>query len=62
MRRIRRKLKLSQRAASARLGGGPSSFHKYEAGNILVSQALSNLLRLLDRDPGLLAILVEATA
>lgn len=60
IRRIRRKLKLSQREASARLGGGPSAFQKYEAGDVLVSQAMSNLLRLLDRDPSLLGALAAA--
>lgn len=62
VRRIRRKLKLSQREASARLGGGPAAFQKYEAGDVLVSQAMSNLLRLLDRDPGLLAVLSQEAA
>lgn len=62
VRRIRRKLKLSQRDASARLGGGPAAFQKYEAGDVLVSQAMSNLLRLLDRDPSLLDILSQEAA
>ncbi|MCM5557736.1 type II toxin-antitoxin system MqsA family antitoxin [Pleomorphomonas sp. JP5] len=62
VRRIRRKLKLSQRDASARLGGGPAAFQKYEAGDVLVSQAMSNLLRLLDRDPSLLDVLSQEAA
>lgn len=62
IRRVRRKLKLSQREASARLGGGPSAFQKYEAGDVLVSQAMSNLLRLLDRDPNLLSALDDKAA
>lgn len=62
VRRIRRKLKLSQRDASARLGGGPAAFQKYEAGDVLVSQAMSNLLRLLDRDPSLLDVLGQVAA
>lgn len=62
VRRIRRKLKLSQRDASARLGGGPAAFQKYEAGDVLVSQAMSNLLRLLDRDPSLLDVLGQEAA
>jgi HTH-type transcriptional regulator / antitoxin MqsA len=54
IRRIRTKLKLSQRKAGAVLGGGPNAFQKYEKGEVGVSQAMSNLLRLLDQDPGLL--------
>ncbi|WP_237152919.1 type II toxin-antitoxin system MqsA family antitoxin [Oryzibacter oryziterrae] len=60
IRRIRRKLKLSQREASRLIGGGPSAFQKYEAGDVLVSQAMSNLLRLLDHEPELLGQLVQA--
>jgi HTH-type transcriptional regulator/antitoxin MqsA len=48
---IRKKLKLSQREASELLGGGPRSFQKYEAGTVRLSVAMSNLLRLLARDP-----------
>ncbi len=51
VRRIRTKLGLSQQRASAILGGGPRSFQKYERGEVGVSQAMSNLLRLLDKDP-----------
>lgn len=48
---IRGRLKLSQREAGVLLGGGPRSFQKYEAGETRPSVAMSNLLRLLDRDP-----------
>lgn len=48
---IRKRLKLSQRRAGELLGGGPRAFQKYESGQIMVSAAMSNLLRLLDRDP-----------
>jgi len=48
---IREKLGLSQRAASELLGGGPRSFQKYESGTQAVSVPMSNLLRLLSRDP-----------
>ena len=51
VRRIRTRLKLSQRAAGELLGGGRRAFQKYESGEVAVSQAMSNLLRLLDRDP-----------
>lgn len=48
---IRTKLGISQRAAGELLGGGPRSFQKYEAGTQAVSVPMSNLLRLLARDP-----------
>jgi HTH-type transcriptional regulator/antitoxin MqsA len=51
IRRIRKKLHLSQAEAGALLGGGPNAFHKYESGLTLPSQAISNLLRLLSADP-----------
>lgn len=54
VRRIRTKLRLSQRKAGEILGGGSRAFHKYESGLVTVSQAMSNLLRLLDQDPKLL--------
>lgn len=54
IKRIRSKLKLSQRRAGAILGGGPHAFQKYESGEVGVSQAMSNLLRLLDKNPKLL--------
>ncbi|WP_200912129.1 type II TA system antitoxin MqsA family protein [Prosthecomicrobium hirschii] len=59
---MRKRLHLTQREASQRLGGGPAAFQKYEAGDILVSQAMSNLLRLLDRDPTLLEHLAATRA
>ena len=48
---IRKRLRLSQRRAGELLGGGPRAFQKYEAGLVAVSTAMSNLLRLLDKDP-----------
>ncbi|MFZ0150368.1 MAG: type II TA system antitoxin MqsA family protein [Xanthobacteraceae bacterium] len=51
MRRIRVKLKLSQRDAGFVLGGGPNAFQKYESGEILVSKAMANQLRMLDAHP-----------
>lgn len=62
VKRIRCKLELGQREATARLGGGPTAFQKYGAGEVPISQAISNLLRLLDRDPSLLALLGEEAA
>ena len=49
--RIRKRLKLSQRKAGVLLGGGARAFHKYEKSLVSVSQSMSNLLRLLDKDP-----------
>lgn len=51
VRAIRKTLKLTQRQAGALLGGGPNAFQKYESGEAAVSQPMSNLLRLLARDP-----------
>ncbi|MBF0182490.1 MAG: type II toxin-antitoxin system MqsA family antitoxin [Magnetococcales bacterium] len=59
IRAIREKLGLSQRKASQIIGGGPNAFHKYEQGDVLVSRAASNLLRLLDANPGQLTLLRE---
>jgi HTH-type transcriptional regulator / antitoxin MqsA len=57
IRRIRRRLGLTQRAAGDVLGGGPNAFQKYESGDVLVSQAMSGLLTLLDHDPTALSVL-----
>jgi HTH-type transcriptional regulator/antitoxin MqsA len=52
VKRIRKHvLGLSQRDAAAILGGGTNAFQKYEAGNGLLSHAMSNLLRVLERHP-----------
>jgi HTH-type transcriptional regulator/antitoxin MqsA len=51
IRRIRTRLKLSQRKAGEILGGGPRAFQKYESGEVAVSRPMANLLLLLDRDP-----------
>ena len=57
VRRIRRKLGLTQDAAGTLLGGGPNAFHKYESGVVLPSQAISNLLRVLEATPDALTVL-----
>ncbi len=57
MRRIRKKLCLNQEAAGQILGGGPNAFHKYEKGDVLPSQAISNLLRVLEALPDGLEVL-----
>jgi HTH-type transcriptional regulator/antitoxin MqsA len=59
VRRIRTKLELTQRDAGFVIGGGPNAFQKYESGEILVSKAIANLLRLLDAHPEQLEELKE---
>src|SRR5207253_1735613 len=51
VRAIRLRLKLSQRKAGEILGGGARAFQKYESGEVLVSKPMTQLLRLLSRDP-----------
>lgn len=57
VRRIRRKLGLTQSVAGRILGGGPNAFHKYENGVVVPSQAISNLLRVLEARPEALTVL-----
>ena len=57
IRRIRKKLRLSQVEAGEMIGGGPRAFQKYEAGDLLPSRAISSALALLDHDPGSLRVL-----
>jgi len=44
IRRIRKKLGLTQEAAGALIGGGPRAFQKYETGDLLPSRAISSAL------------------
>ena len=62
VRRIRRKLHLSQREAGLVIGGGPNAFQKYEAGDVVVSNAISSALRMLDAYPDALAVLLAHRA
>jgi HTH-type transcriptional regulator/antitoxin MqsA len=62
VRAIRLRLKLSQRKAGEILGGGARSFQKYESGEVLVSRPMTQLLRLLERDPKRLQELLNAKA
>jgi HTH-type transcriptional regulator/antitoxin MqsA len=55
IRRVRAKLKLSQRAAGAVFKVGPSAFDKYERGLIEPSGPTIQLITLLDRHPELIA-------
>jgi HTH-type transcriptional regulator/antitoxin MqsA len=57
IRRVRRKLGLTQEAAGELIGGGPRAFQKYETGDLLPSRAISSALLLLDNDPASLTVL-----
>jgi HTH-type transcriptional regulator/antitoxin MqsA len=54
IRRIRRKLGLSQVAAARLTGGGHNAFSRYERGEATPLPAVMNLFRLLDKHPELL--------
>lgn len=54
IRRIRRKLGLSQAMAARLTGGGHNAFSRYERGEVAPMPAVVNLFRLLDRHPELL--------
>jgi HTH-type transcriptional regulator/antitoxin MqsA len=57
IRRIRKKLALTQEQAGTLIGGGPRAFQKYEIGDLLPSRAVSSALMLLDHDPAALSVL-----
>ena len=57
IRRIRKKLGLTQEAAGELIGGGPRAFQKYEIGELVPSRAVSSALVLLDHDPKALTVL-----
>jgi HTH-type transcriptional regulator/antitoxin MqsA len=59
IRRIRKKLGLTQAAAGELIGGGPRAFQKYETGDLLPSRAVSSALALLDHDPKALRVLKQ---
>jgi HTH-type transcriptional regulator/antitoxin MqsA len=58
IRRIRRKLGLSQVAAARLTGGGHNAFSRYERGEVAPLPAVIKLLRLLDKHPELLKEIV----
>ncbi|CAJ9446041.1 type II toxin-antitoxin system MqsA family antitoxin [Burkholderia thailandensis] len=60
IRRIRKKLHLSQVQAARLTGGGHNAFSRYESGDATPVAAVVNLLKLLDRQPELLKVLVDA--
>ena len=51
IRRIRKKLKLTQKQAAEVFGGGPNAFSRYEHGEATPLRSTINLLRLLDNHP-----------
>ncbi len=57
IRRIRKKLHLTQEVAGLVIGGGPRAFQKYESGDLLPSRAISSALILLDHNPEALIVL-----
>jgi HTH-type transcriptional regulator/antitoxin MqsA len=57
IKRIRKKLGLSQEAAGELIGGGPRAFQKYETGDLVPNRAVSSALALLDHDPTALTVL-----
>ncbi len=57
IRRIRKKLNLTQVQAGEIIGGGPRAFQKYETGDLLPSKAVSSALVLLDHRPEALMLL-----
>jgi len=59
VRRIRKRLQLTQKDAGRLIGGGPNAFQKYECGDVAVSRALTSALLLLDRDPSGLSVLKQ---
>ena len=60
IRRIRKRLLLSQADAGKIIGGGPRAFQKYEAGDLLPSRAISSALLLLDDNPAALHVLEKS--
>jgi HTH-type transcriptional regulator/antitoxin MqsA len=51
VRKIRKKLKLTQKDAARICGGGPNAFSRYERGEATPLRATSNLLRLMAKYP-----------
>ncbi len=60
IKKLRRKLKLSQADAGELIGGGPRAFQKYESGDILPSRGILSALVLLANDPSRVQELREA--
>jgi HTH-type transcriptional regulator/antitoxin MqsA len=60
LRRIRKKLGLTQKEAAAIFGGGVNAFSRYERGEIEPHTSTVKLIRLLDKHPELLNELEKA--
>lgn len=60
VKKVRKKLGLTQEEMAAIVGGGKKAFAKYESGTVVPSEAMVNLIRLLDKHPKLLADLRPA--
>lgn len=60
LRRIRRKLGLSQASAAILTGGGHNAFSRYERGEVPPIASTVNLFRLLDKHPAMLKELQSA--
>jgi HTH-type transcriptional regulator / antitoxin MqsA len=60
IRRIRRKLGLTQTAAARLTGGGHNAFSRYERGEAVPLPAVVNLFKLLDKHPNLLKDLLAS--
>jgi HTH-type transcriptional regulator/antitoxin MqsA len=60
IRRIRKKLGLSQAMAAKLTGGGHNAFSRYERGEAAALPAVMNLLRILDRHPELVKELTDS--
>ena len=57
IKRIRKKLHITQEIAGLLIGGGPRAFQKYESGDLLPSRAINSALVLLDHNPKSLTLL-----
>lgn len=62
VRRIRKKLGLTQKQAEEIFGGEPKAFSRYESGAARPPRSIDTLLRLLDRHPELLHELPKGKA
>ncbi|MEN8170901.1 MAG: type II toxin-antitoxin system MqsA family antitoxin [Pseudomonadota bacterium] len=55
VRKIRKKLNMTQKVAAEIFGGGPNAFSRYERGEAIQMKAVDNLLRLFDKHKELVA-------
>lgn len=59
IKKIRKKLGLTQEEISKELGGGLKSFARYESGDVCQSRAMDNLLRILDAYPSVINVILK---